>query len=398
MKINTISVLIVVVLTLSIFCSTTLLGLVSALLVDLSKEFDITVAAGGQLLTILAITWALVAPAIGPFSDRIGRKRMVVSGLVLSGASVLGYGLSWSFSSLLGFSVLFGLGGAAAGPNILAIVGDQFSPKVHGRVMSIVTTGIPVGYLAGVPAGALVADSLGWRWSFLVLGMLMIVTALAGMLILPSPRSHRSHKGTKYLSSFREAFRHRSLLPLVLANTLLQGAYNVVAVYLIAFLIQSYSLNIGQVAPFISFMAVGNLIGMLAGGPLADKLSKTKLCATTQALAGFISLVLMFLTPGIWLSVFLGGLFMGLNSSNRPAFFSLMLSISGTVRGTVMGIQATSNHLGRALGAMIGGLMLALVGYQYLGILCLVLSLFASATFLYVSSHMSEASANTAVG
>ena len=77
---------------------------------------------------------------------------------------------------------------------------------------------------------------------------------------------------------------------------------------------------------------------------------------------------------------------MGVYSSNRPALFSFMVSISSAVRGTIMGTFAVSNQLGRALGAMAAGLVLALTGYNYLGVLCLVFSLLASAMFFYVSS------------
>ena len=78
-------------------------------------------------------------------------------------------------------------------------------------------------------------------------------------------------------------------------------------------------------------------------------------------------------------------LFMGFYGVSRPAYFSLMALVSSTVRGTVMGIQAASNHLGRAVGAAVGGLALSLLGYDFLGILCLIFGLAASAMsgFLY---------------
>lgn len=48
-----------------------------------------------------------------------------------------------------------------------------------------------------------------------------------------------------------------------------------------------------------------------------------------------------------------------------------------------MGIQAAGNKLGRALGSALGGIVLGLLGYKYLGTLCLVLSFVASAMFMY---------------
>lgn len=182
------------------------------------------------------------------------------------------------------------------------------------------------------------------------------------------------------------------VLSIFTANTLLQWGYFAIATYLAAFLIQSYSLNIGQVAPFLSLIAVGYLIGSLAGGPLADKLNKLKMCAATPPLAGLTGLALMLFIQNIWLSVFLGGLFMGTYGIGRAPFFSLLVSVPSNIRSTVMGTQAISNHLGRALGALVGGLVLALMGYNYLGVLCLVLTLFASAVFFYIYSVLRETS------
>jgi predicted MFS family arabinose efflux permease len=171
----------------------------------------------------------------------------------------------------------------------------------------------------------------------------------------------------------------------MIGNTLLNMAHFAIATYLAAFLRQTYSLGIWEVAPFLLMIGVGQLSGVLAGGPIADKLNRTKICIVSQFLAGLTGFVLMGWPKALFFSVFLGALFMGFYSSNRPAFLSLMVALSDHVRGTVMGIQATSNRLGQALGAASGGLVLSWVGYNYLGIFCVVLSLFASSVFFYVA-------------
>jgi len=109
-------------------------------------------------------------------------------------------------------------------------------------------------------------------------------------------------------------------------------------------------------------------------------------------------LAYMLFTQNVWLSVFWGGLFMGFYSCSRPAYFSLMALVSSTVRGTVMGIQAVSNHLGRALGAAIGGLVLSLMGYDFLGVLCLILSLVASVMYVFLNFFMRKVPEGTANG
>jgi predicted MFS family arabinose efflux permease len=359
-------------------------GLMAALLVELSEEFGTTVPIVAQLITITAVTWGLLAPLIGPLSDRVGHKRMLTFGLVIFSASLLGYSLSNSVLALIVSSILAGMSGAIVGPNILASVADNFSVETYGRGMSAVNTAIPLAYLVGVPLVVLIAGGLGWRWSFVSLSGFVLASALAVVIFLPPIRPTQSDKDRAYLSSFREALREKTFLPTVLANTIFQAAYWAIAAYLAAFLIRSYALSTSQLAPLISAMAVGQLIGMLAGGPLADRFNKTRICAVTSALLGTTGLVLMLFARNMWLSVLMGGLYMGFYGSNRPAYLSLMALVSSTVRGTVMGIQAVSNHIGRALGTAIAGLLLGLMGYNYLGVLCLVLSVLASAIYLFV--------------
>jgi predicted MFS family arabinose efflux permease len=373
-----------------IFSYFTALGILSALLVDLSKEFGISVAGVGQLITISVITVGLSAPLIGPFSDRIGRKRIVVSAQVILAISLLGYSISKSLLALIGFSVLLGLGGAMGMPFSLALVSDYFSSHTYGRAVSIVYAGQPIASLVGVPIGAFIADRLGWHWSFFALGAFSLGSAVVTQIVLSPSVVYPREKTMSYFSNFIEAFRYRSFLPIITGNTLLSMAHFAVATYLAAFLRQTYSLSIWEVTPFLLMIGVIQLAGVLAGGAVADKLNKTKICIVTQFFAGLTGFVLLGWPKGLLFSVLLGGVFMGLYSSNRPAFLSLMVALSDHVRGTVMGIQATSNRLGQALGAASGGLVLSWIGYSSLGIFCIVLSLLASSVFFYVSHFIEK--------
>lgn len=390
--------LIAATLSSGIFGFFTFLGLIAALLVDLSKEFGTSVAVIGQLTTITAVSWAVLAPLIGPWSDRIGHKRMLTVGLVIFGVSLIAYSASNSFWALITSSILAGLGGAMLGPNVLACVADYYSANTYGRGMAAINVASSLAYLVGVPAAVLIAGNLGWRWSFLSLAVFFLACFLAVVIVLPSSRSHQSDKSVTYVSRFSEALREKTFLPMVIANTVLQAAYWVVTTYLAAFLIRSYTLSTLQLAPLLSSIAVGHLAGAIAGGPLADRLDRIKICAVASVLLGMTGLAFILFTQNLWLSVFWGGLFMGFYGGSRPAYFSLMALVSTTVRGTVMGIQAVSNHLGRALGAAIGGLVLSLMGYDFLGVLCLILSLVASVMYVFLNFFMRKVPEGTANG
>ena len=83
-------ILYVLILSVGVFSLFTSIGLVAALLVDISSEFKISVAAAGQLLTISAAVWGLASLVIGPLADRFDRKGILVISSDLAGIGQAG--------------------------------------------------------------------------------------------------------------------------------------------------------------------------------------------------------------------------------------------------------------------------------------------------------------------
>jgi DHA1 family inner membrane transport protein len=352
-------------------------ALIAALLVNISRDIEVTVGTAGQIITIAAILSGILSPVIGPLSDRLGRKRLLIVGLITIGIAFIGYSLTKEFSIIIGFSVLLGLGTAMAFPNILSSVGDYFPLKRQGTAMAIVNLGPPIATIGGVPLGALIADRYGWQTSILCVGVGMLVIAFLILIILPSLKPVRSPQDISYLSKLREVLRQKNVLYILASNIMMSGTFQTIDIYLVAFLMVSYSLKIGQVAPFISLMAIGQFAGTLLGGQMADRLNKLKICIISIALCGVIGLLLILFPQHMWLSVLLGAFFRGIYALNRPAYFTIMISISPKGRGTIMGFSAMSIQVGRTLGAMLGGLLVAYFGYSYIGVLSFVFSIIA---------------------
>ena len=65
------------------FMGVTVALMLGPLLVDLAEEFRTSVAVAGQLAAATSITWAITAPLVGPLSDTYGRRRIVLTGLML---------------------------------------------------------------------------------------------------------------------------------------------------------------------------------------------------------------------------------------------------------------------------------------------------------------------------
>ena len=374
------------------------IGLVATLLVDISRDLNTTVAAVGQLLTASAIISAVGAPMVGPISDRFGRKRLLIVGMVITGVGFLGYGISTNFAMLVGFSVIIGVGSSAVFPNTLASIGDYFPIEKRGRITGIVLLGITIAVVGGIPLEALVANRFGWHWSFLNLGVLFIIIAIAFAIILPQSRQVPSSPHVSYLSTIWNVLRKKHVIYLFSTNALIEGTFQIIDIYLIAFIMLRYSLNIGQVAPLISVMAIGQFGGALVGGQLADRFNRTVVCAITAFTTGLIALALMLYSQYLWLTVLLGGMVKLSYGINRPSFYVLIISISEKERGTITGVLDTATHGGRLLGSVCGGLLIAFLGYQFIGITSFMISIIAVSLLYYMirTQQLSEASIQTA--
>jgi len=81
------------------------------LLVALAHAFQTSVAIVGQLAAATAITWGITAPLAGPASDAYGRRRMLLTGLMLMALGILGALLAWNYTTLLVCRLLTGVGG-----------------------------------------------------------------------------------------------------------------------------------------------------------------------------------------------------------------------------------------------------------------------------------------------
>ena len=104
----------------------------------------------------------------GALGDRLGRRRMLVAGVVLFALASLGCALAPSLPWLLAGRTAQGVGAAILMPNSLALLGATFSGEARGRAIGLwAATGAMMGALGPVLGGALI-DTVGWRAVFFI--------------------------------------------------------------------------------------------------------------------------------------------------------------------------------------------------------------------------------------
>ncbi|MBI2166539.1 MAG: MFS transporter [Chloroflexi bacterium] len=373
----------------TIFMVLTASFMIGPLLVELSEEFNTSIAVAGQLATVTAFLWAFSGPSSGPFSDTYGRKPVVLLGLFIMALSTLGAALSTSYGMMLFFRLLTGVGGGMVPPTLMATLGDFVPRERRGRSIGVAQGIASLGPVLAVPLLAVEADFLGWRSAFYT-----VAGGLAFLLVLLSFIFPGGSPATTARLQFHrrilQAFGQGEPRLIVAANLLTRAGFTVVSTYGAAFLMRSYGLTLGQVAVPFSIIMLGSTGGSLMGGLLADRPRALPLAATVVALGGWAAVALFQLPLALWLSMVLGALFNMALQGPFPLSLKVLTELSSESRGTMTGLIALSNQSGVMLGAALGGLILGLGGYLGLGYLCLSASVLSGVFFLFLHLRLSR--------
>lgn len=130
------------------------------------------------VLTSYLVSNAVVLPMTGWLSRMFGRKRFLMTCIILFTLASLLCGAAPNLASLIFFRVLQGAAGGALIPISQAILMETFPPKQQGMAMAIFGVGAMFGPIVGPALGGWVTDNLNWRWIFYInlpIGLIAII-------------------------------------------------------------------------------------------------------------------------------------------------------------------------------------------------------------------------------
>lgn len=179
--------LVLLVVSAAVFLSALDLLIVNIAFPTLSAEFAVSTGALSWVLNGYTIVFAaLLAPA-GRVADRIGRRRVFLTGLATFLAGSLGCALAWNLESLVAFRIVQASGGAMVTATSLALLLHAFPPARRAQAIAVWSAVGAVAAALGPPIGGLLVE-LSWRWIFLVNLPVGIAALVVGLRVLPESR------------------------------------------------------------------------------------------------------------------------------------------------------------------------------------------------------------------
>jgi DHA2 family multidrug resistance protein len=120
------------------------------------------------VLTSYLVSNAIMLPATSWITRRIGRKRLLLTSIILFTAASVLCGMAINMPMLIVARILQGVGGGGMQPLAQSILLESFPPEQHGKAMAVFGTGIVVAPVIGPTLGGWITDSYSWRWIFYI--------------------------------------------------------------------------------------------------------------------------------------------------------------------------------------------------------------------------------------
>jgi len=226
-----------------------------------------------------AVPYTLAALPLGRLADRANRRNIISLALAAWSVMTVLCGVARSFPELLCARVGVGVGEAGCAPSAQSLISDYFPLERRARAISIFQLGAPIGLLIGLGFGGFLADQIGWRATFFVVGFPGLLLALVVRFFLREPpRGMSDSRVDNRVESITEIARFLWRMPtlrhLLIAISLQTLALSAHQAFNAAFLNRVHGLSLtaaGLQLGLVSGLAGG--LGTYAGGWLGDRFS-----------------------------------------------------------------------------------------------------------------------------
>lgn len=333
------------------------------MIIPILPFYIIEFGAGGSAMGLLMATYAIMqfifSPIWGGVSDRIGRKPVLMIGVLGNAIAQILFGFSTELWMLIGARVLAGILSSATLPTAMAYIGDSTSEKDRGGGMGIIGAAMGVGMVLGPGiAGWLATYSLSAPF-FLAAGLSLLALVFI-LLVLPEslPAEKRAQtiggiNGPQLKELWKALFTPIGFL-LVLAFLVSFGLTNFESVFGL-YANASYGYGPQQVGGLLTFIGLVSAIvqGGLTG-PFTRRWGEVRVIKISLlgSAVGFALMVLADSFVGVLLTT---GFFVTSNAMLRPSVSSLISRRATLGQGVSMGLNNAFMSLGRSVGPLWAG-------------------------------------------
>lgn len=372
-----------IVLATAVFLSVTSEMLPTGLLPDMSASLGASEPQVGLLVTIFAFTVVVTSTTLSALTRRWSRHGLMVAILAVLALSNLLTAIAPNYELVVATRILGGLAHGLFWAVVGAYAGHLVPKEQIGRAVSITLGGGTLAFVLGVPLGTVAGHVFGWRLTFAVVGVLMIVAGVLVWRFLPGvSRDEGSHQAKADAAAERPR-RDPTILAVVmvcLVTAVIMTGHYTFYTFIAPFMITAMHVNPGQVGLLLFYFGLAGAIGLvLAGSVLGRRPHRGLLVTIVVSAASLAALAVFAAQPLLGIaSLMLWGLAFG---ALPPLLQTRLLHTSSAAfRDSASAIYTTAFNVGIGGGALLGAIIYGVIGVRdlpwvYLGILVVALVL-----------------------
>lgn len=328
---------------------------ITGILPNLAAAFGVSVDTAGLLISIFAVAYAIGSPVLSTLLGNLDRRLVLVGSLSVFTLANLLAAFTSDFGWMMLARIVMALASGVFMPAANAVAVALVPPERRARAIALVTGGMTVSLILGVPLGTAVA-ALGWHFAFLIVALFGALALLGLLLKMPAglPR------GANTLAERLQVARRGDVL-LALGTTALwtTGAFTLYT-YIAPFLAAHAGIGGHWLGAMLVLTGIGSALGNQWGGQASDRFGPERtltfvltLLAASLAAA---SLVAVTLPPAIAFLVLppILMLWSGAGWAGHPSQMSRLAAMAPDAAVVALSLNASALYVGIAAGAALG--------------------------------------------
>jgi len=362
----------ILLLMLNIFLIFMGIGLVIPVMPKFMTLLDISGFIVGLLVGAFSLTQLLFSPFAGRLSDSLGRKKIIIAGMLVFALSEWMFGIAHSSVLLFAARFLGGLGAALIMPAVMAYTADMTSNEERAKGMGLINAAITTGFIIGPGIGGYLAE-FGIRVPFYAAAIAGLGAAVLTAFILPESlvsaksaiKETAPEERESLWSMLRNSYKQPYFLSLILVFVISFGLANYETIFGL-FVDHKFGFTPKDIAFILTFGSIsGAVVQLTAFGWIMNRFGERNVITFCLLSCGLFILLTIFVS-GFWM-VFAVTFIVFLSIDIlRPAIGTQMSKMAEERQGYVAGLNSAFTSLGNIAGPVIAGFLFdADVNYPY---------------------------------
>ncbi len=346
------------VLMFNMFIAMSGIGLIIPIMPEYLETFGVAGQALGTLIATFALAQFLFSPLSGELSDKYGRKKLIIIGLIIFGLSQLVFGLASDLWILYVARFFSGLGAAFLIPPMMAFVADITTYEERGKGMGLLGASMSLGFMIGPGFGGFLAE-VSLQFPFYVATAVAMIAALISQFALPdvAPTIEAAPaKRENLLQQLKRSSYTPYFVMLIVMFFFAFGLANfqsTIALYVD----KKYNFTPKEIAVLIT---VGGFVGVIVQTFVIDRLFKRfgemKVILVNLLVSAVAMSAILFVNTFTTI-LLVAAVFFTSASLLRPAINTLISKLAGNEQGFAAGMNNAYMSLGNMIGPALAGIL-----------------------------------------